>query len=80
MERRTCLYTRRLTQRQKKWQDGFLFLNRSSGKVHIKSENGVSATEPKRVCLTHRVLHDGAYVRSLNDVEVVNGVSDFRFP
>ncbi|EWM23792.1 protein of unknown function DUF2439 [Nannochloropsis gaditana] len=40
MERRTCLYTRRLTQRQKKWQDGFLFLNRSSGKVHIKSENG----------------------------------------
>jgi len=41
-EHRSCLYTKRLTQRQKKWQDGSLILDRTTGKVHIKAENGVS--------------------------------------
>ena len=41
-EHRACLYTKRLTQRQKKWQDGSMILDRTTGKVHIKAEKGVS--------------------------------------
>jgi len=43
IEHRSCLYTKRLTQRQKKWQDGTMLLDRSTGKVLIKAENGVRA-------------------------------------